>query len=96
MFGSAPIKSGLSFGKVIGGISKTLSIANQVIPLYQQAKPMINNAKTIMSVLKGITSKSKEAINITNNNDTINPKINKNHNTTSINNFKKNQPTFFQ
>ena len=53
MFGSNTINSGLTFGKVLNGISKSLSIANQVIPLYQQAKPMINNAKTIMEVLKG-------------------------------------------
>lgn len=57
MFGN-PIGSGLTFTKVIGGISKTLSIANQVIPLYREAKPMINNAKTILSVLKGMNTSS--------------------------------------
>jgi len=61
MFGSVPIKSGLTFSKVLGGISKTLSIANQVIPLYQQAKPMINNAKTIMSVLKDFNKNPKNS-----------------------------------
>jgi len=54
MFGSNVATSGLTFGKVLTGISKTLSIANQVIPLYQQAKPMINNAKTILTAIKGI------------------------------------------
>lgn len=51
MFGN-PAGSGLSFTKVLSGISKTLNIANQVIPLYREAKPMINNAKTILGVLK--------------------------------------------
>lgn len=51
MFG-APINNGLTLTKVIGGLSKTLSIANQVIPLYKEAKPMINNARNILSVLK--------------------------------------------
>lgn len=59
MFGQMPT-SGLTFSKVLGGISKTLSIANQVIPLYQQAKPMINNAKTIFSVLKEFNTKNPE------------------------------------
>ncbi len=62
MFGN-PVNSGLTLGKVISGISKTLNVANQVIPLYKQAKPMINNAKTILGVLKDMgnnkTSTSK-------------------------------------
>lgn len=67
MFGSNTINSGLTFGKVLNGISKSLSIANQVIPLYQQAKPMINNAKTIFSVLKGIKNDNKPVQKTSNN-----------------------------
>ena len=48
MFGTNVIGSGLTLTKVLGGISKGLSIANQVIPLYQQAKPMIQNARKVM------------------------------------------------
>ncbi len=51
MFGTNVVSSGLSLTKVLGGISKGLSIANQVIPLYQQAKPMIQNARKVMNVL---------------------------------------------
>ncbi len=51
MFGN-PYGTGLSFTKILSGISKTLNVANQVIPLYKEAKPMINNAKTILGVLK--------------------------------------------
>jgi len=58
MFGNSYVSSGLSLTKVLGGISKTLSIANQVIPLYREAKPMINNAKTILNVLKGLNTKT--------------------------------------
>ncbi len=90
MFG-APINSGLSLSKVIGGISKTLSIANQVIPLYKEAKPMINNARTILSVLKGFNSP-------TNNNN--NKVINSTNNSLKTTNIKpirtiNNKPTFF-
>lgn len=45
-------KSAFSFSKIIGGLSRTLSIANQLIPLYKQAMPMIKNARTILSALK--------------------------------------------
>lgn len=53
MFGT-PINNGLTITKVLGGLSKTLSIANQVIPLYKEAKPMLNNARNILSVLKDL------------------------------------------
>ena len=89
MFGNNPTVSGLTFGKVLGGISKTLNIANQVIPLYQQAKPMINNAKTIMSVLKGLNKKDTENKSLKN----VNIKETKTIKTSVISN---NSPIFFQ
>ncbi len=55
MFNPSLLIKGLSLTKIIGGLSKTLQIANQVIPLYQKAKPMIQNARNIMGVLKTIT-----------------------------------------
>lgn len=51
MFPGVP-KTGLSFTKVLGGINKTLNVANQIIPLYMQAKPMITNARNAFSVAK--------------------------------------------
>ncbi len=50
----APVKTGLTLSKVIGGISKTLNVANQFIPLYIEVKPMINNAKSAFQVAKEI------------------------------------------
>ncbi len=52
MYGTNIVGSGLSLGKVLSGISKGLSIANQVIPIYQQAKPMISNARKVLQVVK--------------------------------------------
>ena len=58
MFNSLlPIASSLSFSKIIGGISKTLTVANQLIPLYVKAKPIISNAKNTLGVLREMTSK---------------------------------------
>ncbi len=51
MFGPNLYKP-LSFGRIIGGISKTLNFANQVIPIYEQAKPLIGNARKVMSIMK--------------------------------------------
>ncbi len=53
MFGSVPSTS-LSIGKVISGLSKSLSIVNQLLPLYREIKPVIGNAKTILNTLKEV------------------------------------------
>lgn len=50
MFGVNAVSSGLSLAKILTGISQTLNIANQVIPIYKEAKPLISNAKNIFSV----------------------------------------------
>lgn len=54
MFNAPGLTKALTFPKIIGGISKTLQIANQIIPLYQRAKPMIANAKSIIGVMKSM------------------------------------------
>ena len=43
------MNNGLSLSKIIGGISKLLGIANQVIPIYKQAKPMLNKSFNFLS-----------------------------------------------
>lgn len=61
MFNSIGLTKGLSFVKILGGLSKTLQIANQVIPLYQKARPAIANAKNMLTVLKEINKPSSTA-----------------------------------
>lgn len=60
MFPSNMIKTGLTLPKVLGGISKTLNVANQVIPLYMQAKPMIQNARKAFTLAKEIMAPPNE------------------------------------
>ena len=48
-----------SFGKVLTGISKTLGVANQVIPLYQQTKPLFKNARNAYNIIKDINKNPK-------------------------------------
>ncbi len=52
------ITTGLSFAKILGGLSKALSVANQIIPIYNKAKPMIGNSKKILNILKGFSSEN--------------------------------------
>ncbi len=77
MFG-APVQSGLTLSKVISGLTKTLGFANRVIPLYREAKPMIQNARTILSTLRemGKSTNSNTSTKRTNNinNNTQNEK----------------------
>lgn len=61
MFNSMSLSKGLSLTKIIGGISRTLQIANQVIPLYQKAKPAIQNAKNVLNVLKEMNKSSNNS-----------------------------------
>ena len=91
MFGSVP-SSGLSLGKIISGISKSLSVVNQLLPLYREIKPVIGNAKTILSTLKEVGSvkaiSSQKIINQSDPNNTKDTSVNE-----SIS--SNNQPVFF-
>ena len=72
MFGTN-VTSGFALTKVLGGISRGLSIANQVIPLYQQVKPMVQSAKKVIGVLGELnkTSNSNNSSNATNKTTTV-------------------------
>jgi len=43
--------SGVGFSKFLSGAYKTLNLANQIIPLYQQISPMVKNARNVFSVI---------------------------------------------
>ena len=94
MFGTNTIGSAFSLTRVLGGTSKGLSIANQVIPLYQQAKPMIQNARKVISVL-GELNKSNNNSNNTNNNKTT-VEVTSKEKTETIKVQPSNSPVFFQ
>lgn len=54
------IKTGLSLSKVISGVSKTLNVANQMFPLYMQAKPIIQNARGTLKIAKEFLTPPKQ------------------------------------
>lgn len=92
MFGPRVGTASFSFGKILGGISKTLGVINQVIPIYKEAKPMIQNAKTAFSLIKEFGNSATNRI-ITNTEKNIKP-IKEKINETNLDNQKG--PTFFQ
>lgn len=51
MFGNNIVRP-FTLTRVLSGISRSLNFANQVIPIYQQAKPMINNARQVISAIR--------------------------------------------
>ena len=45
------ISSGITLAKVLSGLSKTINIAKEVIPLYESVKPMIGSSKNLPKIL---------------------------------------------
>lgn len=90
MFGN---QSPLTFTKIIGGLSKTINIANQVIPLYKQAKPLINGFNESKKVLKDLATNFMT--DVKKNNEEKNKKIiNLNDHAVKVVDVP-NSPTFF-
>ena len=75
------MNNSLSLVKIISGLSKTLNVANKLIPLYQEVKPYIGKANKFINNINNLPiSKSNNNIK-----EIVEDKIN-----------KFNQPTFFQ
>lgn len=43
------MNNNLSLTKIISGLSKTLNIANQMIPLYKQVKPILQKTNELIA-----------------------------------------------
>lgn len=96
MYNGVGLTKGLSITKIIGGLSKTLQIANQVIPLYQKAKPMISNAKTLFGVVKEMGKNTNNNYNQKMNTEQIKTSFKTNEKAESIKKEKASpSPTFF-
>lgn len=83
------MNNGFSMLSVLNGISKTLNIANQMIPLYKQIKPIVANSSRIFSNFKSLGSN----MNI---NNGVKDKINGNSMESVKTSYNVNSPTFFQ
>lgn len=52
------MNNAFNLSKILSGLSRTLNIANQVIPIYKDTKPLINNVKSIYSLIKNNSNSS--------------------------------------
>ena len=97
--GASGIAGGLknfSWSTLLNGASKTLGVINQAIPVLHQIRPIWNNTKTMLRVMKAVNSKDqKPSSNIINNDKKISSfdeiKLNKN----DINTTSNEGPIFF-
>lgn len=60
MFPKSP--SLFTLPKIINGLSKTLSIANKIIPIYEQAKPLLRGTKSIVKKVQNFKSVSTKPL----------------------------------
>ncbi len=57
-FGGPIIRSSFTLPRILNGLSKTLGVVNQALPLYRQAKPMIKKGQTLFKMAKEMTKTS--------------------------------------
>ena len=60
------IKSSLSLSKVLGGVSKSLNVIKNIIPIYEDAKPIYEKVSGKVKPLLNKKSQ-KKTISLTNN-----------------------------
>ena len=82
------VGTGLTLTKVISGLSKTVNIVKEVIPIYENVKPMLVNTKKIFKYFQNGNN-----IVLKNSNNILNRQIKK---TTSTTSNLINNPTFFK
>lgn len=46
--------SKITMSSLLNGAQKTIGTVNQIVPLYNQVKPMFQNSKVLLNVVKGI------------------------------------------
>lgn len=80
------MNSNFSLLKIIDGLSRTINIANQMLPLYNQIKPIITNGSKMLSNIN-LPAPQKQNTNLVN----ANSKPPKTSTQT-----QSNLPTFFQ
>ena len=80
------MNSNFSLLKIINGLSRTINIANQMLPLYNQIKPIISNGSKLLSNINLPTLQKQNNNTVTTNTKQIETPIQ----------TETNLPTFFQ
>lgn len=55
----------INFSSIIGGTQKTLNTINQLIPIVKEARPMMDNARTLFKLMSEFNRGEKVEINET-------------------------------
>ncbi|HAB65800.1 MAG TPA: hypothetical protein DCE23_00385 [Firmicutes bacterium] len=84
------MNNGLSMLNVLNGLSRTLSVARQIIPLYKQIKPIVANSGKLLDNFKSIGMKNS------NNKSVSNSNVNNIFNEDKNQRYNVSYPTFFQ
>lgn len=79
-----PGSNPLTLTKILSGISKSLNIAGQIVPIYNQVTPMISGAKNIYNKIKNININTTSKVN-----NTL-------HNKSTTISSSTNRPVFFK
>lgn len=48
----------LSLSSILSGLDKTLNVVNQIIPMYQKIRPLLNNSKDLLNIINNINNNS--------------------------------------
>ena len=56
--------SKMTLSGILSGAQKTIGTVNQIVPLYNQVKPMFQNSKILLNVVKGLKGDSTTTKNI--------------------------------
>ena len=82
-------RTSFNLPRLLNGISKTLGVVNQAIPLYRQAKPMIEKGRSLFKVVSEINKTP-------NTNKTLKSLPETKKETLSSQKVSSNRPVFFQ
>ena len=63
---------GFNFNSIINGTQKTLNTVNQIIPLVKQARPMVDNAKTMFKLMSEFNRKDDKTKKVVSKETTLN------------------------
>ena len=83
---------GLSLLKILGGLSKTIGIARQILPIYQDVKPLLQGVPKVFTKLSDLQNRTREISTMVNSG----LYTNSTSQTEEIPKTVSNGPTFFQ
>ena len=69
------MNNNLSLIKIINGLSKTINIANKMLPLYNQIKPIIINSSKVLNNINNNTINKQKQITTSNKPQEVNNKL---------------------